>query len=127
AHLLELKNQIPLDAAQVLTLGEIFQQMKGRAIEQGNRLIALEGELESYFQNRTITDAILRASLDRIAEARKQLRYIHLATHLKTPEILSTDQIKAYNELRGYSNLDPCASIPKGHDEAMWRKHNGCR
>jgi hypothetical protein len=126
-HLLELKDQIPLDAVQVSALGEIFRQMKGRAIEQGKRLIALEQELESYFQNRTITDAILRASLARIAEVRKELRYIHLATHLKTPEVLSQDQIRKYNELRGYSNMDPCTSVPKGHDPVMWRKHNVCK
>ena len=83
--------------------------------------------LENHFRNRSITDAILRASLDAIAEARKELRYIHLAAHLKTPEILSADQIERYNALRGYSNPNPCANIPEGHDAQMWREHNGCK
>lgn len=127
AHLLEMKDEIPLDEAQVSAISEIFEQMKAQAIQQGERLIAFERELESHFQNRTFTDAILRSSLDAIAEARKELRYIHLAAHLKTPEILSEDQIKKYNTLRGYSNADPCANIPEGHDAEMWRKHNGCK
>ncbi len=127
AHLLELKDRIPLDEAQVSALVEIFEQMKSQAIQQGERLIALELELENHFRNRSITDVKLRASLDAIAEARKELRYIHLATHLKTPDILSPDQIEKYNALRGYANPNPCANIPEGHDADMWRKHNGCK
>lgn len=127
AHLLEMKDEIPLDHAQVAAITKIFEQMKAQAIQQGERLIVLERELESHFQQGTITDAILRSSLDVITEARKELRYIHLATHLKTPDILSQDQIKKYNELRGYSAPDLCTNIPEGHDAEMWRKHNGCK
>lgn len=126
AHLLELKDQIPLDDAQISAIEQLFEQMQTKAIEEGQNLIALERELEDHFKNRTITDDILRASLEAIAEARKELRYIHLATHLKTPEILSQDQIRKYNSLRGYSDQDPCTNIPEGHDAAMWRRHNGC-
>lgn len=126
AHLLELKDQIPLEDAQVAAIAGIYQEMKSRAIEQGERLIALEQELEDRFRSRTVSDAVLRASLDSIAEARKELRYIHLATHLKTIEILSEDQIRRYNAARGYSDRDPCANVPAGHDAEMWRKHNGC-
>ncbi len=127
AHLLELKDRIPLDRAQVAALAEIFERMKAQAIQQGERLIALERKLDHLFQTRGITDAKLRASLEDIAEARKALRYIHLATHLKTPEILSPDQIATYNALRGYANPNPCAGIPEGHDAEMWRQHNGCK
>ena len=127
AHLLEMKDEIPLDETQVLAITEIYTKMKTQAIKQGEVLIALEGELEGHFQSRTITDMILRSSLEAIAGARKELRYIHLATHLQTPEILSADQIEKYNALRGYANPDPCANTPKGHDPAMWRKHNGCK
>ena len=127
AHLLEMKGKIALDDAQVSAITEIFEKMKAKAIKQGERLIALERELESHFQNRTITDAILRSSLDALAQARNELRYIHLATHLKTPEILTDDQITKYNALRGYSDPDPCANIPEGHDAKLWRKHNGCK
>jgi hypothetical protein len=36
------------------------------------------------------------------AETRGDLRFVHLATHLETPAVLSLDQIKIYNRLRGY-------------------------
>ena len=126
AHLLDMQKEVPLDEAQIAALTKIFDEMKRGAIQKGEQLIELERELEAHFQNHTITDAILRESLAKIAKVRMELRYIHLSTHLMTPEILSESQIENYNALRGYSNPDPCANIPAGHDAAMWRKHNGC-
>jgi Spy/CpxP family protein refolding chaperone len=125
-HLLELKDEIPLTAAQVKQIRDVYEDMRKRAMRQGEVLIERERELEEHFRNGTIDDRRLLLSLDRIAAARKTLRYIHLATHLKTPEILTPDQIEKYNRLRGYAGSDPCSAIPKGHDAAMWRKHNGC-
>jgi len=126
-HLLELKADIGLNATQVSALENLYEQMKARAVDQGEKLIAQEQELEKLFSGRTVTDATLRASLKAIATARMELRYVHLATHLKTPDILSQDQIGKYNTLRGYANPDPCDLIPKGHDPDKWHKHNGCK
>lgn len=126
AHLLELKDEIPLDGAQIAAITALRDKMRAQAIAEGERLIALERELEAHFRDGTITDDILRSSLDAIAESREALRYIHLSTHLQTPEILSPGQIARYNELRGYAAPDPCAHVPEGHDPDMWRKHNGC-
>jgi len=126
AHLLGMKDKIPLNDDQVLAIDEIYQAMKAQAIQQGERLIALEQELELLFRSGSITQDTLRSSLERIEEARMELRFTHLATHLKTPDILSKDQIEEYNRIRGYSNPDPCANSPEGHNAEMWRKHNGC-
>ncbi len=102
AHLLELKDEIGLSGAQISAVGGLYERMKADAIEQGERLIALEGALEKHFRDGTITDEVLRDSLQSIADARQRLRYIHLSTHLKTPAILSRHQIFHYNKLRGY-------------------------
>jgi hypothetical protein len=126
AHLLEMKDEIALDAAQVAAIEAIYEDMKAAAIVEGEELIALEEELERQFRVGTITDEALRGSLDAIAATREKLRYVHLSTHLKTPAILSRDQIAQYTQIRGYAASDPCANIPEGHDPAMWRKHNGC-
>jgi hypothetical protein len=126
-HLLEMKQEIALDKAQVAAITAVYEHMKAQAIQQGEQLIAQEKILENHFQQRTITDERLRSSLEAIAQARKELRYIHLAAHLETLDILSQDQIDKYNQLRGYSTAeDPCTHVPQGHDAAMWRKHNGC-
>ncbi len=125
-HLLEMKDEIDLDETQHSAITAIYRRMKSRAILHGERLIDLERRLEGGFRNRTITDALLRASLNAIADTKKELRYVHLAAHIETLKILTEKQIRTYNALRGYSNPDPCANVPKGHNAEMWRKHNNC-
>jgi len=127
AHLLELKDKIPLDENQVATIRELYVDMKAQAIVQGEILIALEQELEQHFKAGTVTNETLRSSLEAISTARGELRFIHLAAHLKSPAILTAEQINRYNRLRGYDLADPCAVVPAGHNAEMWRKHNGCR
>lgn len=125
AHLLELKQQIPLTPAQVSAIEAIHQKMRSAAMAEGERLIALEQDLESLFRDRTITDESLRRSLEQIEASRRALRYIHLSAHLTTPALLSPQQVARYNKLRGYGD-NPCSNIPAGHDPVMWRKHNAC-
>ena len=120
-HLLQMKNEIGLDETQYSAINEVYHQMKSQAVLQGERLIALEQHLGSGFRHRTITDVMLRKTLNGIAETKSELRYVHLAAHLRLLEVLSEDQVRTYNELRGYFRPDPCANIPEGHDG-----HNDC-
>jgi hypothetical protein len=99
--------------------------MKSKAIIEGKRLIELERQLELRFRDGTISKNTLRALLSDIADVRSQLRYTHLSAHLETPTILSKRQIAQYKNLSGYTDK-PCADPPKGHDPALWRKHNRC-
>ena len=125
-HLLEMKEEIDLSAKQIRAIEDIYKKMKQEAIPLGLELIELEMELNNHFANRTITDELLRQILQRIAQVHRQLRYVHLSTHLKTPDILKSEQITLYNKLRGYSSDDPCENVPKGHDPEMWKKHHNC-
>lgn len=125
AHLLELKDEIPLSEDQVAAFSEIFATMKADAIAEGERLIAREQTLDDAFRARSVTDESLRRMLAEIEESRSALRYIHLAAHLTTPALLSEDQIARYNALRGYGAV-PCVNAPPGPDPAMWRQHTGC-
>ena len=100
--------------------------LKQKAVELGEQLISQEKELNDRFARRKIDEDTLRALLGEIAETRKLLRYAHLSAHLKTPAILTEEQIAAYNRLRGYFSDDPCQNIPEGHDPVMWRRHNNC-
>ena len=125
-HLLGMKEEIDLSAKQIRAIEDIYKKMKQEAIPLGLELIELEMELNNQFANRTITDELLRQILQRIAQVHRQLRYVHLSTHLKTPDILKSKQITLYNKLRGYSSDDPCENVPKGHDPEMWKKHHNC-
>ncbi len=124
-HLLELADEIPLEPGQIEQITEIWRVMKEMAIAEGEILIGLEKGLETAFRDKSINEVSLRERINAIAASRARLRFIHLSTHLKTPEILTVEQITRYNLLRGYAD-DPCSSTPEGHDANMWRKHNGC-
>ena len=125
AHLLELKDDIPLTDEQASRIRAVFEDMKSKAILQGEQLIELESRLDSAFGSGTITPDGLQVLLSRIADTHGDLRYIHLSAHLRMLPILSNDQIEKYNSLRGYSK-DACAAVPFGHDPKMWREHNDC-
>jgi hypothetical protein len=125
-HLLEMKEEINLGAEQIQAVEDAYRKMKQEAVPLGLELIELERELNNHFANRTITDELLRQILQKIARVHRQLRYVHLSAHLKTPHILRSEQITLYNKLRGYSSDDPCENVPNGHDPEMWKKHHNC-
>ena len=121
-----MKDRIPLSPEQVSKIKALFAEMKAKAIAVGARLINFEEQLENKFRNGTITAIELRTLLKQLAEVRAELRFVHLSTHLKTPAIVSAEQIARYNILRGYAK-DPCSHVPEGHDAKLWRLHNGCK
>lgn len=126
AHLLEMKKEIGLNPEQIEKIEILYQKMKKQAIPLGVQLIELERKLNNHFANGTITEKLLHELLEQIAQVRKHLRYVHLSTHLKTPNILTAEQIDLYNKLRGYSSDDPCKNVPEGHDPEMWKRHHNC-
>ena len=126
-HLLELKDAIPLDAEQVTRITALYRDMKAAARRKGVQLIALERALDRRFREGSVSEDVLERSLSEIGNVQSALRFIHLKTHLKTPEILTEEQIRRYNQLRGYATAGPCDNAPEGHDAARWRRHNGCR
>lgn len=126
AHLLELKDQIPLTPDQVARTQALFDEMRTAAISTGERLIAAETALEAAFAKGAVDEPALRRLLADAESARSELRFIHLSQHFKTVTYLQPEQVKRYNILRGYAE-DPCKNVPAGHNPAMFRRHMGCR
>ncbi|AGY92072.1 hypothetical protein SPICUR_05490 [Spiribacter curvatus] len=126
SHLLELTDEINLDADQQAAIENLFTTMQAEAIAAGERFIAAEAALESAFQSGDVTPNELRDHLDTIAERRSDLRYVHLEAHLETLDIITDEQVARYNEARGYSTRSDCDDVPEGHDPEMWRQHQGC-
>ena len=124
-HLLELAEPLALSESQVNEIRALYESMRTEAVAAGERLIEREAALEALFREGDLDEATLRAALEATGEARTALRHVHLSAHLATPALLSEAQLARYDELRGYGTADPCVA-PPGHDEAMWRKHNGC-
>ncbi|OED42092.1 hypothetical protein AB833_07995 [Chromatiales bacterium (ex Bugula neritina AB1)] len=126
-HLLEMKDEIGLTDVQIESIDRVFNEMRSDAKLLGKKLILQETALDDKFKNDVPTPEELRIQLAEIGETRSSLRYVHLSAHLKMPKILSASQIDSYNQLRGYTvSDDPCANVPAGHNEEMWKKHNNC-
>jgi Spy/CpxP family protein refolding chaperone len=126
-HLIEMKDKIGLTKEQLLAVEKLYAEMKARAVPLGLKLIELEKQLDDSFAGGSINEEKLKDLLELIAAVRRDLRLVHVSTHLKTPAILTREQIEKYNRLRGYDTKDPCRNIPAGHDPEMWKKHNGCQ
>ncbi|NKN00853.1 Spy/CpxP family protein refolding chaperone [Rhizobium leguminosarum] len=102
SHLLSMKDEIGLTKEQVGRVQSIFEDMQRRAIQEGQRFVAAERELDAAFKNKTVTERRLRALIDNAENSRSRLRLVHLAGHLEVTAILTPEQIAKYNELRGY-------------------------
>ena len=129
AHLLELSEKIGLSPEQVAKLQKLFKDMKAQAIALGNEYMAAEKAVDDYFRSASFSDRELRQRVDQAEQARANLRFLHLSYHHRTLDVVTPEQVKQYNELRGYSQKtldDPCANVPEGHDPVMFRKHMGC-
>jgi hypothetical protein len=103
SHVIELAEQLELGPDQRDRIKALFDSMKAEAVPLGSKLIAQETELDKLFASRSVTPASLKATTAAIAVTQGELREVHLKYHLFAADILSSDQIKRYAELRGYT------------------------
>lgn len=101
-HVLEISTELGLNRSQVSDTQILYDQMKARAVELGEELIAAESRLDEEFEDKSITAHSLEAALLNMGRLRAQLRFVHLEAHLKQVQLLSADQIIKYDSVRGY-------------------------
>lgn len=101
-HVLAMADHLGLTPAQRAATAVIYSRMHSAAIPLGARIISKERELGQAFQNGTITDASLRSFTAQIAVLNGRLRDVHLSAHLAMKRVLTPDQIKMYDAMRGY-------------------------
>ncbi|ARQ02393.1 Spy/CpxP family protein refolding chaperone [Pseudorhodoplanes sinuspersici] len=101
-HVLEFADQMNLSAEQRARTSELYRSMKDEAVPLGERLIESEASLDRLFASRTITPAALDTATNDIARLQGQLRQTHLKYHLAMVDLLSSEQIRRYRQMRGY-------------------------
>ncbi len=111
-HVLELAKGLNLSDAQRAAVQELLTKMKAETVPIGERLIVQEADLDRLFASRTVTPASLAASMGAIGAIQAALRHAHLKYHLSTLEVLTSDQVRRYVELRGYAGA---AAHPRRH------------
>jgi len=102
SHALELSEPLKLTADQKSRTQALFTQMQQAARAAGEEVIAAEAALGALFKTKAATPGALRTATHNAAVAQGQLRETHLRYHLAMVELLSPEQVAAYNRLRGY-------------------------
>lgn len=115
-HVLELAEKLQLTSTQIDRTEAAMARMRSEAQALGQELIEAERQLDMRFQHRHIDPASLASATAKIGELQGRLRQAHLVAHLEMVEILTPDQITAYNAARGYGASE------QGHDPSR-HKH----
>lgn len=113
-HALELADPLALTSDQRRVLDQHMQTMRRAAISLGERLIALEAELDALFAAGTADSAGIDRLTAAIGVVQGELRAAHLRAHVETRAALSDTQVAAYVRLRGYDGGAP-AGGHSGH------------
>ena len=102
-HVQELAEDLQLTAEQTALTDALFTNMQQQAAALGAELVEAERELEHLFASGTVDVQNLQAALERIGRISARLRLTHLQAHIEQTALLTTDQVAAYNRLRGYA------------------------
>lgn len=101
-HVLDMADSLDLSPSQVTATRQLYIEMKEKAVNLGEKLLAAELLLDKSFEDESITDKKLESALRDIGNIRSQLRYTHLEAHLRQKRILSAEQVAIYDTIRGY-------------------------
>jgi len=101
-HVLDLAEPLQLSEEQRRQTQTIFEDMKTEAMYLGKQLLDREHHLDTLFKAGTITEGTLERLVADIATIQGHLRAVHLRAHLAQRHILTPDQLRHYDALRGY-------------------------
>jgi hypothetical protein len=101
-HALELADRMELSAEQRERLAALMHRHKASARKLGERVVALERELDALFAGGKATPGEVEQLTLAIGEAQGRLRADHLKTHLETTALLTSEQVDRYVKARGY-------------------------
>ena len=122
-HVLDIAQELQLTDRQRMEIELIYQNMSNNAKSIGSAIIAVEQDMDEAFANKTITEEDLIALLDKSANLYGQLRFVHLSAHLDTAQIMTTEQIQMYNEMRGYDGDSIDNSSVSNNDNRTHQQH----
>jgi Spy/CpxP family protein refolding chaperone len=103
-HVLELADQLKLTAEQRTATRTLMDAHKAQARALGAEVVAAEREVEQLFRSGKVDEAVLARAARTAAAVEGEYRLSHLETHRRMRDLLSAEQVKRYDELRGYAS-----------------------
>jgi Spy/CpxP family protein refolding chaperone len=102
-HVLELADRLRLTAEQRAGTEEAWREMNEEAVRLGRQIVDGEAELDRLFASGGVERGALAAKVDALAALQGRLRLAHLAAHLRMKALLTSEQVAAYQQARGYA------------------------
>jgi Spy/CpxP family protein refolding chaperone len=103
-HVLELGDRLQLSEAQRTATRRLMDEHKADARAIGVRLVEAEAAVEELFRNSNVDPTALAQGVRNAAALQGEYRLAHLETHRRMRALLTEDQVKRYDALRGYSS-----------------------
>jgi Spy/CpxP family protein refolding chaperone len=113
-HVLELADELKLDASQRAAMKELMDLHKAEARAIGARVVEAEHAIERLFRSGDAEPKALAVSVSEAARLQGEYRLSHLRTHWRAKALLSPEQISAYAKLRGYDSKAPTKGLEVG-------------
>jgi Spy/CpxP family protein refolding chaperone len=99
-HVLELKDRLGLTSEQETRVRALMEAMFADARPKSARLLQAEARLRALFAGGKTDEATVRTAAAEVEQARREVRLVHLLTHLQTRALLTDAQISAYTAAR---------------------------
>ncbi len=103
-HVLELAGELELTAEQRAEAERLRAAMLAEVQPLGERIVAQEHALDALFAEGRATPNAVRQMTSDLAELRGRLRAAHLNAHVALRDVLTPEQVAAYDRLRGHTD-----------------------
>ncbi|MGK2857963.1 MAG: Spy/CpxP family protein refolding chaperone [Thermoanaerobaculia bacterium] len=103
-HVMEHSADLGMSEQQLAETKRAFDAMKDDAVRLGAEIVEKEEALDRIFASGTASEEAVAKATAEIASLQGRLRATHLKAHLRMREIMTPEQIAAYDTLRGYQN-----------------------
>jgi Spy/CpxP family protein refolding chaperone len=110
-HVLDDAKRLNLSDKQLAKTKRVHETMTQNAKRIGSEIVNKEAELEALYASQKATAENTEKLVNEIAKLQAAFRLVHLNAHLSMRQILSPQQIQAYDRLRGYDG----AQLPGHH------------
>ncbi|HYD58239.1 MAG TPA: copper-binding protein [Burkholderiales bacterium] len=113
-HALELADRLGLSEEQKAKTRALMDAHKAEARAIGAKLVQSERALEALFRSGKVAPEALEDAVRATAKLQGEYRLSHLETHRRMRALLTDEQVKHYDALRGYGAGPVHHSVP-GH------------
>lgn len=103
-HVLELAEGLALTPEQRARTEAAMATMREEAVALGAELVEAERRLDALFAEGRATPEEVDRTTAEAAALRGRIRAAHLKAHVAMREVLSPEQVAAYDRLRGYAD-----------------------